>query len=368
VLVEREAELSVVRRALADALAERGSVLAVEAPAGQGKTALLRALRDQASERGLRVLSAVGAELERDFPFGIVRQLFEAQLRAADPARRTRLLAGAAELALPAFEWDDSAGDRDVSFGRLHGLYWLTVNLAEEEPLVLVVDDAHWADAVSLRFLDLLARRLEHLRVVLAVGVRPAEPGAEQELLDNLTTSPVASVLRPRALSAGGVAALLEDALGAAPEPEFVAVAAETTAGSPLLVRELLRTVADERLTGRAADVTPLRRALPSNVGRLVVARLRRLAPDALAVARSVAVLCDRSRPADVAALADLSEAATSAGHRALAQAGLLGAGELRFEHPIVRDAVHQDLVSGERAAWHRRAAEIRMRAGADDL
>ncbi len=59
----------------------------------------------------------------------------------------------------------------------IHGLYWLTANLADSEPLLLVVDDAHWADIPSLRFMHYLARRLDGLRVVLLVAARPAERG-----------------------------------------------------------------------------------------------------------------------------------------------------------------------------------------------
>ena len=69
-------------------------------------------------------------------------------------------------------------------------MYWLCANLAAEQPLLVVVDDAHWADAPSLRFLDALARRVEDLPVLLAIAARPAEPGAEQALLDGLATRP----------------------------------------------------------------------------------------------------------------------------------------------------------------------------------
>jgi predicted ATPase len=304
-LVERDSEMTLLRDAVAAACAGRGGVVVVEAPAGQGKTALLRALRSDAAGAGMRVLTAVGAEFERDFPFGIVQQLFAAELRRDDPERHARLFAGAAELARAAFEIRAVSHDAaDVSYGRLHGLYWLAANLSDEQPLALAVDDAHWADAPSLRFLDVLARRVEELPILLVVSARPAEPGAEQDLLDSLVAGPTTHVVRPQALTTAGVAELLERTIGEPADDTFVAAAAETTAGSPLLVAELLRTVAAEGLIGQADEIAALRRALPTNVGRIVLGRLRRLAPDALAVARSVAVLGDRARIADIAELA----------------------------------------------------------------
>ena len=174
---------------LAAARAARGSVALLEAPAGQGKTALLRVLRTRAEEAGVRVLTATGAPLERDFAFGIVRQLFEAPVHGASPARREGLFAGAAALAEPVFGAAAAGGDGE-RHTTLYGLYWLCANLAAEQPLLVVVDDAHWADAPSLRFLDALARRIEDLPVLLALAARPAEPGAEQELLDGLATAP----------------------------------------------------------------------------------------------------------------------------------------------------------------------------------
>ncbi len=89
-LLEREEELDALRALLADAREGCGGIAVVEGPAGQGKTALLRAVRAEAT--GMRVLHAVGAELERDFPFGIVRQLFLPALRseAGDLVRQRR--------------------------------------------------------------------------------------------------------------------------------------------------------------------------------------------------------------------------------------------------------------------------------------
>lgn len=137
-----------------------------QGPAGIGKTRLLAAARDGAKEAGMRVLTASGTELERDFPFALVRQLFESALHALEPEERDELLAGAAG---PAGRWsaanpatpEPDSGPVDRSFATLNALYWLTSNLAESGPLLLAVDDAHWADKASLRFFRFLAPQLE---------------------------------------------------------------------------------------------------------------------------------------------------------------------------------------------------------------
>jgi hypothetical protein len=209
-LLERDMEVAAAHTALGEACGGAGSVLWIEAPAGHGKTALLRTLRAEAAVRGVRVLSATGAQIERDFAFGLVRQLFESALLTAGAERRAEVLSGAAALAAPVFAAEHGSTDTsDVSHARLHGLFWLTANLADAGPLALVVDDAHWGDAASLRFLDVLARRIEDVPVVLAIGARPSEPGAEQDLLDGIASGAAVRVLRPAALSAGAISGLV---------------------------------------------------------------------------------------------------------------------------------------------------------------
>src|SRR5215217_4574113 len=124
-LLERDRELGVIDGLVQDTLDGRPAVALVEGPAGIGKTRLLGEAREKASAAGFRVLAARGSDLERELPFGVVRQLFE-------PA-----------------EEGQAAGD--VSFGILYGLFWLTANIAaEEEPLLLAIDDLHWCDRASL--------------------------------------------------------------------------------------------------------------------------------------------------------------------------------------------------------------------------
>lgn len=360
-LLERGAELEGLAAQLGAARVAAGSVAVLEAPAGQGKTALLRVLRAEAAEIGLRVLTATGALLERDFAFGIVRQLFDAELHAADPERRARLFAGAAAHAETVFATAPAVAQDDPTHSTLYGLYWLAANLAAEQPLLLVIDDAHWADAPSLRFLDALARRVEDLPVLLAIGARPAEAGAEQELLDGLATAPATRLHRPQALSESAVKALVNAKIDA--EPAFIAACFETTRGNPLLVTELLK---GTRFTGRAEEAEAVRTTVPGTVARTVTARIRRLSDHALAVARATAVLGDATSLDRVAALAGLEPRQAAAELDQLAQADLIDAAEGRFTHPMIREVVEADL-GAQRTRLHREAARLLHETGALD-
>ena len=170
---------------LARALEGGGGLLVVEGQAGTGKTRLLAELTAAARERDAAILTARGGELELDVTYGIARQLFERRLHEASAEERERLLAGAARLAQAAV-----GSDADVVFspetGVDHGLYWLVANLEAEGPLVLVIDDAQWADVASARFLLYLARRVDSLRVLLMLGIRTGEEPADPGLIHHL--------------------------------------------------------------------------------------------------------------------------------------------------------------------------------------
>src|SRR6202020_721435 len=93
----------------------------------------------------------------------------------------------------------------DPSFAVLHGLYWLCANLTVQHPLALVVDDAHWADGASLRFLAFLLPRLEEMHAAVILGARPAEAGESRQLLAALTMDPATEVVTVGPLTTRGV-------------------------------------------------------------------------------------------------------------------------------------------------------------------
>jgi hypothetical protein len=154
-LLDRERELGLLEAAIETAASGRSALVMIEGAAGIGKTQLLRAAQSHASAAGLLPLTARGGELEREFAFGVVRQLFEGHL--VDARSRERALAGPAAVAQPIFgtperrddQW--TAGEGAPSFALLHGVYWLVVNISGERPLMIALDDLQWCDRPSLR-------------------------------------------------------------------------------------------------------------------------------------------------------------------------------------------------------------------------
>ncbi|MGH2986068.1 MAG: AAA family ATPase, partial [Solirubrobacterales bacterium] len=266
-LLERENELGTIEAAMAAARAAEGRLLYIEAHAGIGKSRLLEAAGELGAGGGLRVLGARASELERSHAFGVVLQLFEPALATASAAEREHLLGGSAALARPLLEREGGGGSsaEEQLFALLHGLYWLTSNLAESRPLLLAVDDIHWSDRASLRFLLYLALRLVELPVVVLVSARPDEPGAPTDLLRQLKAHPASEPLRPAALSRGGVEALVERRMGTA-ATRFVDACATATGGNPYLLNELLADVADRGIAPTVAGARAVAALAPDAV------------------------------------------------------------------------------------------------------
>jgi DNA-binding CsgD family transcriptional regulator len=365
-LHEREGETVLLAEMLARAGRDAAALVVIEGPAGIGKTSLLAAAAAQARMTGMRVLRARASELEVGVPFGVVRQLLEAVVLGADADRRPALLAGAAREAESVFERAPAAGDvADDAFPKLHGLFWLVSNLAQEQPVALIVDDAQWADPPSLQFLDYLVRRLEGLPIALVLATRPLEPSGAA-LLARLLTDPVATVIRPAPLTDRGVAEWAAGAMGAEPEAEFVASCTRATRGNPFFVGELLRELAERDLapTGDAAEVVET--LAPHGVAAMVMLRLAGAPAGARELAEAVAVLGADATLPNAAALAGLEPTtARAAATHLLRQGILVEADTLEFAHPVVRTAVHAAMDPAERSAAHAEAARLLDAAGA---
>ncbi|HTT94027.1 MAG TPA: AAA family ATPase [Solirubrobacterales bacterium] len=364
-LLERERELGSLDALLDGLAAGRSRATLIEGPAGIGKTALLAAARAAAKERGIAALGARGSQLEREFPFGVVRQMLEPALAAR--SEQGEPFEGAAKMAGAVFA-PPGAGPLagDASFAVLHGLYWLTLDLVGDRPLLLTIDDLHWCDLPSLRMLAYLIRRLEGMPVLIVATLRSNEPGTDPALLAEIAQDPMTERIQPGPLSRAAMPGLIERRLGAVPDDAFAAACHEATGGNPLLLDELLKGLAAEGIEPHADQVGTVRDLGPRAVSRAVLLRLARLSDEDVAVARALTVLGEGAAAAEVAALAEVEEAAVARAIGNLMQVEIVRREPpLGFVHPLVRDAVYEDLPRPRRELEHARAARLLREAGA---
>ncbi len=364
-LLEREGEVAALATVIGEAAGGQSRAVVLEGAAGIGKTRLLAEAHRLAAEAHLRVLDARGGELERAFAFGVVRQLFEPVLAE----RGASAFHGAAAAARGVFEVADGSAsmDRpeDPSFASLHGLYWLTVNLSADGPIVIAVDDLHWCDGPSLRFLAYLVRRLAGLCVLVIGTLRPSQ-GIHSSPLDEITGDPLTVSIQPGPLSRSAAAALVRQRLGEDADEEFSKACHTATGGNPLLLHELLKTLEFEGVRPDAGHVSAVADLGPQAASRAVLVRLARLSQDAAQLARAVAVLGVDADLSMAAALAgtEVEDAGTAVA--ALVRAEILRSRPpLGFVHPLVGAAVHRDMSTVERALAHERAARLLADRGA---
>jgi len=359
-LVERDRE-----RAAVTATVESGGVLVIEGGAGIGKTALLAAGCEQAAEAGYEVLRARGSELESGFAFGVVSQLFERRVAVGGPAECEALFAGAAAAARPLLSSQLGEGAvRDISFAVLHGLYWVAANLAGTRPVLLAVDDAHWADAPSLRWLAYLAPRVEGLRLSLLVALRPAEPAADEAPL--LAVRAEAAVVRPALLSQNAVAGIVQGLAGDVATDEVCSALWRESGGNPFYLHELLRagSSVDDSVFRLDAGQPLARRS--AGLTRQVAARVRRLDPRALRFAQALALLGDDCELRHAAAVADMEPEVAARLAAGLVRLEVLAEDDPPgFLHPVIREAVEASMGNDERDLGHRAAARLLHADGA---
>ena len=365
-MLERDGELAAIAGALDGAALELGRVIAIEGPAGIGKTRLLEAARAEALERGFRVLTARGGERERGFSWGVVRHLYAPVIGSATAEEREALMEGSAAGAALLFdELAEHVPRGDSSFSVQHALFWLTANLSSEQPVLIAVDDLHWCDSPSLGFIDYLARRLEGLPIAVAGTMRPAEPGADQTLLDSFATAPAAVRIEPHSLSEGGSADLLARELEGGLRGDLVHGVHEATGGNPLLLNELARGLRSTRGQLDDSDADALLALGSRAVARTVEMRLAPAGEGPRKLAEAAAVLGENEPIARAIELAGLDDAAADEASIALTRIDVLRPGTaIRFVHPVVRSAVYEAIGPRERARLHAESARVLAAAG----
>ncbi|MGC5564130.1 ATP-binding protein [Streptomyces sp. FR-108] len=353
------------------AVRARGGLLAFAGRAGIGKTRLLAEVRRRAEAKGCTVLSARGGEQEQRVAFHVARQLLQPHLAGVpEPELRTSLGSWYAIVGPALGLCATTDGPPPDQQGLSDGLDWVLTHLAvRSAPMVLVLDDAHWADPESLRWLAAFAPRAEQLPLLLVVAYRPDELPDHAEAFRGLPGRAGGRPLDLEPLSADAVARLVREALGTRADDAFCRECWAVTAGNPFETVELTAKVRDRGLAPTEPGAHLLRDLAAAVKGSGLVARLERLGTSTVRFAWACALLGTEISPTLAAAVAGLGSEEAADAADALRDARILtgaatGEGALEFVHPLIATAVYRAIPGSFRVALHGQAAWCVIDAG----
>ncbi|WP_232792566.1 ATP-binding protein [Actinacidiphila yeochonensis] len=367
-LLERDGPLAAADAALADLCGplRGGGLLTVAAPAGLGKTTLLAEVRARAGERGCTVLSARGGDQEQQVAFHVARQLLQPLLAGSTDAELRDALGGWYGIVGPALGLCAAGGAAPDPQGLRDGLDWVLTHLVvQHAPVVLVLDDAHWADPQSLTWLSAFAPRADDLALLLVVAYRPDELPTSAAAFRGLPGRAGNRPIGLEPLTPEAVTSLVRGRLGAHADEEFCRECWTVTAGNPFEAVELTAKVGERGLRPERASAPLLRDLAAAVKGSGLVARLERMGPSTVRLAWAAAVLGTQVQPALAAAVAGLgSQEAADCADRLREARVLTGSRTLEFVHPLIATAIYRAIPDALRVALHGKAAWTVVDAG----
>ncbi len=374
-LFERESELAAVDEALGELTGlrtdggepgdrPRGALLAFAGRAGIGKTTLLTEVRRRAAAQGCTVLSARGGDQEQRVAFHVARQLLQPQFAGSADADLRAALGSWYDIVGPALGLcAPTQGSPPDQQGLRDGLDWVLTHLAvKRAPMVLVLDDAHWADPESLGWLAAFAPRAEQLPLLVVVAYRPDELPDHAESFRGLPGRAGVRPLDLEPLSVEAVTDLVREMLGEHADDAFCHECWAVTAGNPFEAVELTAKIHDRGLTPTEAGAHHLRDLAAAVKGSGLITRLERLGTSTVRFAWACAVLGTETHPMLAAAVAGLGHEEAADAADALRAARILtgtptASGRLEFVHPLIATAVYRAIPAGVRVALHGQAA-----------
>jgi DNA-binding CsgD family transcriptional regulator len=372
-LVGRAGELKEVDRALAAVERGRPATLELVGEPGIGKSRLLAELGSLATERGHLVLSGTASELERELPFWVFVDAIDDYLQSLEPRRRDALgdeTCRSLAVVFPSLAQFAVPGEGALNHERYRShraARELLERLTATAPLVLALDDVHWADPASVELIGALLRSPPDAAVLIAVALRPRQaPGRLSAALERAWRADTLTRLDLGALTRAEAAELLDPTMD-----EAVAAALyDDSGGNPFYLEQLARSLDRPATPGTAAEDGAL---VELGVPPLVAAALAQeiaLLPDAARlVLQGAAVAGDPFDPELAAAAAVAPSAAALDAIDELLGLDLIRETEVprrfRFRHPLVRRAVYDSASAGWRLGAHERSADALASRGA---
>jgi DNA-binding CsgD family transcriptional regulator len=359
-LVGREAELAVLADSLAAALDGLPQVVVCEGEAGIGKTRLAQELVGVAERRGVLWVWGSAAETSGAPPFWPWCQVLRALAGRVDLqalAGQHRLDAELARVAPDVVSAEPPAagsGSAEDRFRQFDAVARLLREVCLQAPLLVVLDDAHWADEASLLLLHHVTRVLTDERLLVVVNVRDTERG-DDAVIARVGREPVTRRIQLRGLAPAAIRRQLASVLGREVDEREALEAEALTGGNPFFVGEVALAIPDRRQGGHVLPAT-------SNVQGAIAARLRRLSPDCVRLLEAAAIVGRSFSVAVVASMLDRPVVECLALVDEARAARLVEAdgepGGYRFVHALVRDAIEHALGTADRVRLHRSAAD----------
>jgi DNA-binding SARP family transcriptional activator len=375
-LVGREAELAQLHAAFDEALADQTRVVLLSGEPGIGKTRLVDELARHAVHRGAQVLVGRCWEAGGAPAFWPFVQALRGYVRTHDPDLvRGKLGAGASELVQILPELDYLVPDRPAPassepeaarFRLFDATASFLRSAAEAQPLVLVLDDLHAADAPSLLLLQFVARALTDCPLLVVAAYRDVDPSLDETLAATLTEllrEPVTRRLPLTGLEEQNVASFIEQITGRDSPRRLTSEIHRATEGNPLFVGEIVRLLVTEGAFEDVAAAPAWRHTVPEGVKSVIRRRLRHLSDDCKLVLVLASVLGREFRLDALALASGVSDHALlqilDEAVRERVVSELPGTPvRLRFAHALIGDTLYDELTPGRRTQLHRRVGE----------
>ena len=369
-LVGRGAELGVINTALAGLKSRNFGAVELAGEPGIGKTRLLRELASRADGEGHVVLSGSASEFERDLPFWVFVDALDEYLAALEPRRRNAIdddVLGDLGGVFPSLAdgGESPGGDQRLRVHR--SVRQLLEGLAATKPLVLLLDDVHWADSASAELIGALLRRPPAAAVLLGVAARPRQV---PDGLAGMLARAQADGLLTRVELSGLTPDETRELLGSTVSDQALDTLHSETSGNPFYLQQLARS---PRGAGSAArrrgDVEMAGVEVPQAVAAALTGELALLSADTRRVLEGASVAGDPFEPELAAAAAGVTEEAAIDALDDLLARDLVRPTDVprrfRFRHPLVRGAVYEAAPGGWRLTAHERVAAALAERGA---
>lgn len=370
--VGREGPLNVLRDRLAKAANGQGRVVLLGGDAGVGKSRLVRDLKQVAATRELRIIEGRCSSTESSVPYAPLMDALRFRISRGESAQVGEILGPLRAVLAPLFpqlagesSQSEQPGERERPFDLI---FRVLERLAAEEPMLLILEDVHWADQTSLELLHHLAHRAPSLSILIIATYRSDELHAThplRKLLGSMARDRVGEEIRLLPLTSDETAEMLNGILGREPDPAFARAVWKRAEGNPFFVEEIVSVLSSSGTVnpGDVDEGAVDRLPLPSTVSESILARVNALGPGAVEVISAASVIGRTVEFEDLRGVLGMSELELLemieelVAHQLLREEKSEGPDCYAFPHALMQEAVYESIISRRRRLLHRRVA-----------